>query len=107
MLIQKLISSFFICLLALSITPRIILHNLVANHRDGGFSTPNSKQTEVSKAGFNCHFDDLVAESPFIATEEIQVAPPLLSFKLLIQFSKISFFSRHHFYAELRGPPSC
>jgi hypothetical protein len=63
-------------LFAFSITPKIVLHNLVANHKDGKTKTslPDAYSTQLSKASFNCQCDNLISESPFVA----EVQPHLL-----------------------------
>jgi hypothetical protein len=104
--IKKLVSSFFLCLLTLSITPRIILHDLVADHRDG-LSGSSTNGTELFQAGFNCHFENFVAESPFTPTIEVSIDVPLSSFPPVDSIYLTHYFSQHEFFADLRGPPAC
>ena len=51
---------------AFSVTPRILLHSLVADHRDTPRKHNNSTEQQLSKTGFNCNCDNLVVESPFV-----------------------------------------
>lgn len=91
-----------------SVMPKIILHDLVADHRDTPLAQNYSDQQQVSKTGFNCNCDNLVVELPFvndIARIEVAVSQ---------HFSGQSnayinhFSSPNCFYFELRGPPqSC
>jgi len=91
---------------AFSVTPKILLHNLVADHRDTPRSHNNSKQNQLSKTGFNCNCENLVVESPFVND--------FVPFNLSIasQFANRQFVynddfrSVNHFYFELRGPPA-
>jgi len=106
LIIKKIVAIFFAFLLLLSMAPKIVLHDLVAHHRDKSFSTHSTTQTEVSKAGFNCHFDDFVCESPFIPYQAVNLYKPLLVHQIFSQFYKSSFSTPHYFYAALRGPPA-
>ncbi len=88
----------------LGITPRKTLHDWFANHQDSTSNIPSGKTEQLSKAGFNCKCDDLVAESQFVT----------FSNSIVINFPSInSFFSVNIpalvstllFHNNLRGPP--
>jgi hypothetical protein len=94
-------------LFAFSITPKKWLHDWVANHKDtaGKFFVHHSN-TQVGKAGYNCHADDLVVESPFIETD----LPAQLSVSPVFIFRFVEdpgdFHSANLFFFSLRGPPA-
>ncbi len=52
-------------LFAFSILPRKALHDWLVSHTDGTAAVAKSPVDQVSKAGFNCAIQNLVAESPF------------------------------------------
>lgn len=88
-----------------SITPRIALHNWLATHKDTVSKTdPKDKQVHVPV--FNCHCDDLVAESPFTAPAGL--APVFISpeFASCIQPAKSRLYTTPFTTLSLRGPPS-
>ena len=90
---------------AFSVTPKILLHNLVADHKDTPIKSNHSNQEQFSRAGFNCNCDNLVVESPFLN----DFIPVDLSVEKQFALQKISyadnFHSLNYFYFELRGPP--
>ncbi|HLK30081.1 MAG TPA: hypothetical protein VKT28_15985 [Puia sp.] len=91
---------------AFSVTPKILLHNLVADHRDTPRSHNNSKEQQLSKTGFNCNCDNLVVESPFVndyVEIDLSVTQNFSGQKIAYENN---FYSLHYFYFELRGPPS-
>jgi hypothetical protein len=89
---------------ALGITPKKTLHDWFAKHKDTTSLVSNSSSTQITKAGFNCNCEDLVAESNFITSGSFIVIniPPVNSF---ISFYTPSFVSRSLFQNNLRGPP--
>lgn len=93
--------------LMLGITPTIFLHRLAANHRDAAFTDKNKQGPHISKVSFHCNLESSVAHSPFIFIIAAPVYITVLSVAPHITIYKNNFFSRHHFYCELRGPPSC
>jgi hypothetical protein len=102
--IRTLLAAFILVVFAYSITPKIVLHNLVANHADNK-KVLDSNATELSAAGFNCKCDNLVAESPFVP-EEVHInsiAPIFFSFS---ETPESGFYSSDRLFSELRGPPS-
>lgn len=92
---------------ALSITPTKVLHFFFANHKDANITnTKNSKTPVISIAMFNCQCDNLVVESPFtLQYQPIETVIPELFF-INNPATKSSFHCIHHFFFELRGPPS-
>jgi len=91
----------------LSVTPKRLLHNMVAGHKDRiGNSITQGPNDYFQKAFFSCHCDDLVAESPFIYTDS-QPAVPLVSPCRPDHSATVSsFHSTGLFFFELRGPPA-
>ncbi|MFT3911575.1 MAG: hypothetical protein QM737_19275 [Ferruginibacter sp.] len=105
-IIKNLAGIFICCSFLLSITPKQVLHNVLANHKDAA-SKQLDARTIFHQAGFNCDCDNVVATSPFI---EIASTPDVL--KSLYYTSHIipsrEFVSIVPFFSsDLRGPPVC
>jgi hypothetical protein len=102
--LKKISSVLLLFIFMLGVTPKKTLHDFFANHTDTTSSTHRGKTTELSKAGFNCKCDDLVAESHFVAFSSPAVVnlPPVHSF---VSFSISPLVSLSLFHNNLRGPP--
>lgn len=90
---------------AISITPTIIFHDLFANHNDsvGKLNNPNPEQ--VGKKLFNCHCDNIVAESPFTETAALILPCAKQYFAIAKTDKPVQFSSTQHISTKLRGPP--
>ena len=94
-------------LFTFSITPKQILHDVFANHKDtvnnlSGFS----KVPLIVNAGINCPCDNLVAESPFTGeAPAFNLSAPFSFAEQPVLFAN-SFHSTNQFFFELRGPPA-
>lgn len=88
----------------LGITPKKILHHWFADHKDTTSAAPASKMQQVSKAGFNCNCENLVAESHFVTFSSLVIInfPSLYSFAT---FRTPSLIYLPLFLNNLRGPP--
>jgi hypothetical protein len=89
-----------------SITPKIILHDIVANHKDTPFQSNHNQTAQLSAAGFSCNCDNLVVESPYTKDFNALQIKTILFFKSHFADVVSSFYSQHHFYSGLRGPPA-
>ena len=89
----------------LAITPTVVFHNALANHHDENIEHHHTKTHEIAKASINCHWDNMVCEQVFLNNAAlISIAVPFFCEAKPFDIYS-SFFSRHHFFAELRGPP--
>jgi hypothetical protein len=92
--------------MAICITPVSIYHDLFADHSDIHIEHNHFHGSEVAKAGIDC--DDI----GFVADKNYLFTITSVNFKCrgitCIFYSKPgeNFYSQHHFYAELRGPPA-
>ena len=93
----------------LGITPKRVLHDFVANHKDA-ISTELTKNNTGQKAsfsnsGYHCHVDDLVVEGLFLhTTGEFQLKQPLFYNEHPSQPYYINLLLLNHI-SRLRGPP--
>jgi hypothetical protein len=103
------LAGIFLVLFAFGITPRLTLHNLVANHKDGraknALPDPFSKQ--LSKAGFNCQCDNTIIESPFVSEGITSYIIITSSFEAYQNIFTEEVFSSQQYCSSLRGPPAC
>ena len=104
--IQKIISFFLIILFALSNTPRIVIHDLLADHKDTYCSGQIAHGASVTKAGINCHFDQFVAESPFVETPSLNTTHAALFFSIAKDDCHCLYYSLSIISYGLRGPPA-
>ncbi len=90
---------------AFAITPKRFLHNLLVSHKDS-FKQITEGKTEISKASFHCQCDNLVATSPFTATDEKpDLYLPFIFVSYQVDVSSTNL-SPAHPYFKLRGPPA-
>jgi hypothetical protein len=104
-LLKKVSSILLILVFTLGITPRKTLHTWFANHTDSTAKIPAGNTQQLSKAGFNCQCDDLVAESNFITFSSFVVIN-ISSLHSFVSFSIPPFVSLSLSNNNLRGPPS-
>ncbi|HLY72365.1 MAG TPA: hypothetical protein VKR53_21690 [Puia sp.] len=104
--ITKILAAFMLGVFAFSVTPKLLLHNLIANHQDTPVKSSANPNAQLNIAGFNCGCDNLVVESPFVEhsiSSDID-APKIFSAHIVAEVNR--FISVNEFYFELRGPPS-
>lgn len=90
---------------AFSITPVIVLHNWLANHTDTYKKSTDTKAQQVGKQTFNCHCDNIVAESPFTETGTFKSFPPIQIFSIVTTVDIAILPSSPTIFYALRGPP--
>jgi hypothetical protein len=101
--IRTYFAALILVVFAYSITPKIVLHNLVANHIDKS-KVLNNDITELSASGFNCKCDNLVAESPFVPGEAIAYnSVSFIDSIYVLPTVAISTYAKT--FSKLRGPP--
>ena len=103
-LIKRFVALFLLGVFTLAITPKKTLHVLLANHTDNTTKSKDGEGQQLSKSGFNCKCDNLVAESTFVSDQHIFYFPIFTFFSPHI-FKEISFYSISKSYNLLRGPP--
>jgi hypothetical protein len=102
--ITGFISGFLICVFALGITPKQVLHDVLTNHKHT--QVVNDNIPSINKDRFNCDDENLVAESPFSDHSIIiEFVPPSI-FPVKKNQLLLSYHFLHQFFFELRGPPS-
>jgi hypothetical protein len=102
--IQSIIGFILLCVFAIGITPKQVLHDALTTHQH---VLGKEKGTlSVSKDRYNCDEENLVAESPFVVQDYNHTICVRQAFlvKPSIFLSSYSFI--HRFFFELRGPPA-
>ena len=95
-----------ILIFAFSVTPKILLHNLVATHHDSSSYKFDAGKLQVSKTGFQCDCESPVVSSPFTETAiHVEILNPK-SFPYFKEDITCSFHSEHRPYTCFRGPPA-
>jgi len=90
---------------SLSITPKIFLHQLVANHKDRSY-TAHSHTDQFTKAGFRCNCENQVVEVPYLNYSTGVDLVVYSSFQIDRTTPIYQFPSFPYFIFGLRGPPS-
>jgi hypothetical protein len=103
--IRSLSAGLLLALFALSVTPKIVIHALVAHHTDTHLDLHN-KADQFNKAGFHCATDNLVVEAPFLdytISIDLGIAP---CFPVHLPVPLQAPSPSSHFIFGLRGPPA-
>ena len=104
--IRKIVAAAMLLVFALSITPAIVFHNLVAGHTDTAKNYTDQKQAQLGKQTFNCHCNNIVAESPF-TEPATQILNPVEQVFSTVKFEKeLALKSSPPIFHALRGPPA-
>jgi len=100
------LAAILLLLFQFSITPKLLLHDLVADHQDTPLSANNEKNPQFHLAGFNCACENQVVESPFI--EDSILTENFIPVIVSDRFSSSvgGFVSAPFLYLGLRGPPA-
>lgn len=91
-------------LFCFSVTPKFLLHRLLANHKDSPIS--NSTKAHLATSGFHCDIENLVVEAPFLSDNNN------IYFHILVVFASYrnkltyNFTCRKNIVSCLRGPPA-
>ena len=104
---RRIISGVLLVLFAFSITPKKLLHDLVATHTDTkpGTFLSNTHTAQIHKSGINCQVDQLIVESPFLEIM-VHTALPLPVPKNDFYQKRVCFsFFLPLIDNSLRGPP--
>ena len=105
LILKKIVAAFMLIVFAFSITPTIVFHNWLANHTDTYKKSTDTKAQQLGKQTFNCHCDNIVAESPFTEPETFQSSPSIQIFSIAATVAIVQLPLSPHVFYSLRGPP--
>jgi hypothetical protein len=100
--IKKILSAFLLLIFTLGITPKKFLHDAFAIHTDK--KPLSEKPYQLSKSGYKCDVNNLVAEPNFENISHLVTHPLSLNYSFIL-LKNISFSSALKVYSPLRGPP--
>jgi hypothetical protein len=103
---KNMLAGWMILLFAYSITPKIMLHDLIADHKDGTYRSNDTKTSRFDPSGFHCHCENLVVQSPFMDNGVFHGFIPMIIHERLFSLSANHFRCSAQFNFALRGPPS-
>src|SRR3954464_3430120 len=104
--ISKASCIFLLCIFAISSTPKNAFHSLIADHNDACFDNHQIKGAQLTKQGTNCHFENLVVESPYLWSLHFSNNQPLRVYPKYEFYLTGHFYSNPHLLLVLRGPPA-
>ncbi|MEP7237947.1 MAG: hypothetical protein ABI685_08785 [Ferruginibacter sp.] len=104
--IKKIIAACMLIVFAFSITPTIVFHNWLADHTDTVKKSSDTKDDQIGKRTFNCHCDNIVAESPFTEPGKAIISLPEQLFSLIKVDRQVQCATSPHIFYSLRGPPA-
>ncbi len=104
-ILRRILAGWLLALFAFGITPKQVLHDWVANHKDTRTHSTD-KIARLQTTSYNCHADDLVVESPFTEHDLQTAITASPSFYQYFVDRTNDFRSITHFFFELRGPPA-
>jgi len=106
--IKKVSAAVLLLFFVFSITPKKILHDIIASHKDtrSVLLPVDTPIKLLSKAGFHCQCDNLVAGGPFLQSNSFykEFIPSFFCIQQSGFVNQFCFSSRHVF--ALRGPPN-
>jgi hypothetical protein len=104
--IRALGSIFLLMTFSFSITPKIVLHHLVAHHKDIHSSINGNTTDQLTKAGYHCDCESLVVVLPYLGLPAYipqDVPDCFLTFPVRIE-DQIDVIG--HYIFGFRGPPA-
>jgi len=104
--IQRVIAFFLLVVFSISMAPKTYFHTVLANHKDVSFCNEVHKASScLHKQSVQCHFDDLVVNTPFFVQEEKLAVNPAIHFDTFYS-SYLSFYTNATApLRDGRGPP--
>jgi hypothetical protein len=103
--IRRFFAAFFLLLFSFCVTPKRVLHDLLANHRDAQTSS-HLPEEQIAASGFHCHIDDLVVVAPFLPDIGSTPAGVISSIPLFFSEPLSSFAITYLSHTDGRGPPA-
>lgn len=100
-------SLLMLFIFSLSITPKIFLHDITANHKDEtAIIIHDEHDQHVDEKGFSCDTLNLVATSPFEEVQAISLADCAIVYPAYSTEFTSRFYTRTYKLTSLRGPPA-
>jgi hypothetical protein len=104
-IIRPILAGWLLALFALAITPKNVIHALVAHHTDSHLR-PDRTTDQFNNAGFHCDTENLVVEFPFIPGSVSLYFAPRPSYPVYRPAGFETPIAFSHPLFGLRGPPA-
>ncbi|HET6995338.1 MAG TPA: hypothetical protein VFI06_10175 [Chitinophagaceae bacterium] len=104
--IKRSVAGILLLLFAVSIVPKQLLHDAVTGHKHSYIKLDGSVNVQASKNGFQCNWSNDVVESPFTDEPSFQLDHPGKTYSHEFNIYILTYYSAHHFFSSLRGPPA-
>jgi hypothetical protein len=88
-----------------SVTPKILLHSLVAHHKDV-HSRIGGQTDQLTKAGYHCDCESQVVVLPYLDLSAYHPLDPALCFPPFLNREGDQIYPAGHFIFGFRGPPA-
>jgi hypothetical protein len=92
-------------LFAFSIAPKQLLHDAITGHKHQYIKYDGDINIHSSNSSFQCNWSNDAIESPFANQPAFHLDHPAITYSSQFSIYILSFYSTHHFFSSLRGPP--
>ena len=103
--IKPFLATLLLLIFAFSATPKLFLHNLIANHKDGS-SPRGSDMPQYAVTSFHCDCENLVVQLPYMGNPVQQQEPVTKIFQCFQINKEHPIYPTHYFIFGFRGPPA-
>jgi hypothetical protein len=91
----------------MSITPKVFLHDLTADHKDEVSVVLHCHDQHIDKVGFTCDCNNLVSTSPYTVEPALSIpGPQPVVLAGYTQPCAEKIYAATILYSSLRGPPA-
>jgi hypothetical protein len=103
--IRAFVAAPLMLIFVFSATPKVFLHNLIANHHDGSYAA-NGKTPRIAVASFHCDCENLVVQVPYLDNPVLNQDPATKIFQRFQIKKEKPAYPIHYFIFGFRGPPT-
>jgi hypothetical protein len=103
--LRRFLAAVILRLFSFCVTPKRMLHDMLANHRDVQTS-PLLPVEQIAASGFHCQIDDLVVVAPFLPDIQMTVAVEITSTPIIFSEPANNYFPAYASCTVGRGPPA-
>lgn len=103
--IQKLIAACLLVVFTISAAPKFYFHELFADHKDGVECTKVHHTAVLHQQVYNCHFDELVVNAPFVMQADLAMPVTSVHFEKALAAFYCSYQPPSLQHHDSRGPP--
>ncbi|MBL7744101.1 MAG: hypothetical protein JNN00_11550 [Chitinophagaceae bacterium] len=105
-LIRSLAAGLMLLLFAISIAPKLWLHDFFSGHKHSYAQDSSEHQLRDSKSSIQCNWDRQLIDSPFTGEPSINIEHPLVVHFSPLAHYTFSVYTTAASHTSLRGPPA-